>query len=81
MLNDFIGKNRDALEKFSAMSREAGARADWVQGGGGNTSVKLPGGLMESTAHSIIDSLEVGDIVHITDAEIADLKKAFNLKG
>jgi rhamnose utilization protein RhaD (predicted bifunctional aldolase and dehydrogenase) len=46
MLNDFIGKNRDALEKFSAMSREAGARADWVQGGGGNTSVKLPGGLM-----------------------------------
>ena len=36
--------------------------------------------VMESTAHSIIDSLEVGDIVHITDAEIADLKKAFNLK-
>ena len=36
--------------------------------------------VMESTAHSIIDSLEVGDIVHITDAEIADLKKAFRLK-
>jgi len=46
MLNDFIHKNRDRLEEFSAMSGEAGARADWVQGGGGNTSVKLPGGLM-----------------------------------
>lgn len=28
------------------MSKAAGSRADFVQGGGGNTSVKLPGGLM-----------------------------------
>ncbi len=35
---------------------------------------------MESTAHSIIDSLGVGQIVHITEDEITDLKKAFNLR-
>ena len=46
MLNDFIRNNREDLERFSAMSQTAGARTDWVQGGGGNTSVKLPGGLM-----------------------------------
>ena len=53
MLNDFITKNREDLERFSAM---------------------------ESTAHSIIESQGLGEIVHITDAEIADLKTAFHLK-
>lgn len=42
----FIKTNATALEQFSRLSREAGARADYVQGGGGNTSVKLEGGLM-----------------------------------
>jgi len=37
--------------------------------------------VMESTAHSIILSKEVGDIVHITDQEVEDLKVAFNLEG
>lgn len=36
--------------------------------------------VMESTAHSIINAAIVGDIVHITDEEVADLKVAFNLK-
>ncbi len=45
MTNFFI-KNRDALEAFTKMSREAGSRADYVQGGGGNTSAKLQDGLM-----------------------------------
>ncbi len=36
--------------------------------------------VMESTAHSIIDSLEIGPIAHISDAEVEDLKKAFHLK-
>lgn len=36
--------------------------------------------VMESTAHSIIESQGLGEIVHITDAEIADLKTAFHLK-
>lgn len=42
----FMELNATALEQFSRLSREAGARADYVQGGGGNTSVKLDGGLM-----------------------------------
>ena len=36
--------------------------------------------VMETTAHSIINSLDLGKIVHITDSEINDLKKAFNLQ-
>ncbi len=36
--------------------------------------------VMESTANSIILSKEIGDIVHITDDEVDDLKKAFHLK-
>lgn len=36
--------------------------------------------VMESTAHSIILSKEIGDIVHITDDEIEDLKTAFHLE-
>ena len=35
--------------------------------------------VLESTAHSIINSLTLGPIVHITDEEVDDLKKAFNL--
>lgn len=37
--------------------------------------------VMEVTAHSIIDSLDLGKIVHITDSEVDDLKKAFYLEG
>jgi L-fuculose-phosphate aldolase len=36
--------------------------------------------VMESTAHSIINSSAVGCIVHISDQEVEDLKVAFNLK-
>ena len=36
--------------------------------------------VMESTAHSIINSMAVGSIVHISQEEVADLKVAFNLK-
>ncbi len=42
----FFESNRDRLEAFSHMSKSIGARADYVQGGGGNTSVKLEGNLM-----------------------------------
>ena len=35
--------------------------------------------VLENTAHSIISSKALGDIVHITEAEVEDLKKAFNL--
>ena len=36
--------------------------------------------VMESTAHSIINSGALGSIVHITQEEVNDLKVAFNLK-
>ena len=42
----FFEKNADLLRDFSRISKTAGARADYVQGGGGNTSVKLGDGLM-----------------------------------
>ncbi|MBR4867826.1 MAG: class II aldolase/adducin family protein [Clostridia bacterium] len=42
----FFEKNATLLQEFSRISKTAGARADYVQGGGGNTSVKLADGLM-----------------------------------
>ena len=36
--------------------------------------------VLEVTAHSIIDSAALGQIVHITDEEVEDLKKAFHLE-
>ena len=37
--------------------------------------------VLESTAHSIINSTGIGQIIHITDEEVEDLKKAFHLEG
>ena len=45
-MKKFIHANKADLLAFSEMSKTAGSRADYVQGGGGNTSVKLSGGLM-----------------------------------
>ncbi len=45
-MSNFFESNRERLENFTRVSTGVGARADYVQGGGGNTSVKLPGGLM-----------------------------------
>ena len=42
----FLDENSDRLSDFVRLSKAAGARSDYVQGGGGNTSVKLDGGLM-----------------------------------
>ena len=36
--------------------------------------------VMESTAHSIVNSMAVGKIVHISQEEVEDLKVAFNLQ-
>ena len=36
--------------------------------------------VMESTCHSILDSLGLGPVVYISDKEVADLKEAFHLK-
>ena len=45
-MSNFFETNRTNLENFRRVSSTVGARADYVQGGGGNTSVKLDGGLM-----------------------------------
>ena len=45
-MSNFFEANAAALENFARVSGSVGARADYVQGGGGNTSVKLEGGLM-----------------------------------
>ena len=45
-MSSFFETNRDRLENFTRVSSSVGARADYVQGGGGNTSAKLDGGLM-----------------------------------
>ena len=42
----FLKDNELELQNFVRLSRALGKRADYVQGGGGNTSVKLKGGLM-----------------------------------
>ncbi len=45
-MSTFFEKNAEALRNFARVSQEVGARADYVQGGGGNTSAKLADGLM-----------------------------------
>lgn len=45
-MDSFFERNAAALGDFARVSQKIGARSDYVQGGGGNTSVKLGGGLM-----------------------------------
>ena len=45
-MNEFTKQFASALSDFSRLSRDVGARRDFVQGGGGNTSVKLDDRLM-----------------------------------
>ena len=45
-MSTFFEKNAERLQNFARVSQSVGARADYVQGGGGNTSVKLADGLM-----------------------------------
>ena len=45
-MSNFFETNREKLENFTRVSTEVGVRPDYVQGGGGYTSVKLGDGLM-----------------------------------
>ena len=45
-LSDFLEKNGNLLDELIVMSSNAADRIDYIQGGGGNTSVKLNDGLM-----------------------------------
>ncbi|HHU13377.1 MAG TPA: class II aldolase [Clostridiaceae bacterium] len=42
----FVAEHRERLERYVSLSAAIGARVDYVQGGGGNTSVKLNDSLM-----------------------------------
>ncbi len=52
-LDSLLGAHKNALEAFTSMSRAAGRRPDLVQGGGGNTSVKLDNSLMAIKASGV----------------------------
>ncbi len=70
----FFEENKEKLAAFAALSHKAGSRADYVQGGGGNTSVKLPGGLMAIKASGFcLSDIEVDKAYAVLDfANIRD---------
>lgn len=86
----FFQDHAQRLADFSRMSKTAGARADYVQGGGGNTSVKLDGGLMAikasgfclkdiepNRAYAVLDCAALQKFYHETDPKtLADVEKA-----
>lgn len=89
-MNKFINDHRTDLEAFAAVSRCIGARPDYVQGGGGNTSVKLDGGLMAvkasgfqlsdvrpDRAYAVLDGAALRQFYLETDpATLPDVEKA-----
>lgn len=69
-MSNFFEANRERLEQFSRVSKSVGARADYVQGGGGNTSVKLEGGLMAIKASGFcLKDIEVDKAYAVLDYE------------
>jgi len=89
-MKTFSEQNKHALGEFARMSGEAGSRSDYVQGGGGNTSVKLDDGLMaikasgyrlkditETDAYAVLDyeALRAFYSTHEPD-EFGDAEKA-----
>jgi len=86
----FFENNQAALAAFAKLSQEVGARADYVQGGGGNTSVKLQDGQMaikasgfklsdirENEAYAVLDYAALREFyeTHESD-EFEDVEKA-----
>ncbi len=91
----FFEENAASLQEFSRVSKAAGARADYVQGGGGNTSVKLAGGLMAikasgfclkdiepNKAYAVLNGAELRDFyLNREPAELADVEKEGSAKA
>ena len=85
----FFEEHAKLLSDFARVSQAAGARADYVQGGGGNTSVKLPGGLMAikasgfclsdirpDKAYAVLDGADLRNFYLTTEpSELADVEK------
>ena len=88
--NDFLIRYQERLDAFTHMSRTAGSRSDYVQGGGGNTSCKLDGRLMAikasgfrldqiapDNAYAVLDYGELRSFYGNTDpASLDDIEKA-----
>ena len=83
--SEFIQKYKLPLQAFSEMSQKAGRRSDYVQGGGGNTSVKLDDQLMaikasgfrldqitEETAYAVLDYQSIRSFYRHTSPEQLD---------
>lgn len=91
----FFDENAKRLLDFSRISKTAGARADYVQGGGGNTSVKLAGGLMAikasgfclsdieaDKAYAVLDGAAVRDFYLTNDpAQFENVEAAGSAKA
>ncbi len=87
---DFFADNKAALSAFAVMSQAVGARSDYVQGGGGNTSVKLKDGQMaikasgfklsdirEDEAYAVLDYASLREFYNTHEAdEFEDVEKA-----
>ena len=85
----FFEEHAKLLADFARVSQAAGARADYVQSGGGNTSVKLPGGLMAikasgfclsdihpDQAYAVLDGADLRNFYLTTEpSELADVEK------
>ena len=91
----FITEHLETLQQFADMSKQVGDRADYVQGGGGNTSVKTADGKMAikasgfrlsditpENAYALIDYLPLAAFYNDTDsATLADVEKTGSEKA
>ena len=89
-MSNFFERNKTRLDNFTRISTSVGARADYVQGGGGNTSAKLEGGLMAikasgyclkdirpDKAYAVLDYEALRGFYNNTDpATLPDVEKA-----
>ena len=94
-MSNFFETNAKALADFARVSQSVGARADYVQGGGGNTSVKLADGLMaikasgyclkdirENKAYAVLDYASLRRFyLESNPADFEDVEKAGSAKA
>ena len=94
-MSAFFEKNAEKLKNFARVSQSVGARADYVQGGGGNTSVKLADGLMaikasgyclkdirENKAYAVLDYAKLRAFYNESNpADFEDVEKAGSSKA
>lgn len=94
-MSNFFEANKARLENFSRVSKSVGGRNDYVQGGGGNTSVKLEGGKMAIKASGFcLKDIEVDKAYAVLDyaslrqfyygsepADFEDVEKAGSTKA